>query len=144
MPVQFPIKRYASLADFYYSTQEQDPITFDIITVWHYDDPDTKECLVEVLLPEDALEKFGEVYSDKEFVRIEMSVADSKSVDKDFRVGNLRMRHDESVTYYDNYEGQTVNRYVFNIGGISPVLDMNGRPVAVEIFCDLAEVVEWD
>lgn len=141
MPRLLAAKTYPALVDVYRSTREQDPLSGDFETVWHYDEPYTYACNFMSLKGHG--EEFGETYAESDAVKVEVSPEDAKFITLAMRFGNLRMRLDESEEYYkyvgDRFPDGPIN-YYFNIDSMNPQVDNNGRVVCVEIYGKLAEV----
>lgn len=139
MPKLLGIKNYPALVDVYYQTTEQDPLTGEMITVWHYDDPETYRCNFMSL--KGHAESFGADYSESDTVKVEVKPNDGEFINLSMRFGNLRMRHDQTERYF-RYVGdrtpETID-YYFNIDSMNPQVDANGRIVCVEVYGTLAE-----
>jgi hypothetical protein len=135
------MKKYPALVDVYYRTYTQDPESGGIISTWHYDDPTTYECNFMSL--KGHAEQFGETYAQSDTVKLEVRPRDAEYIDLSMRFGNLRMKNEQTENYYryvgDRTPGEVID-YVFNIDGMNPQVDNNGRIVAVEIFGFLAGV----
>jgi hypothetical protein len=140
MPKLLAAKKYPAYVDVYFKTTVQDPDTGDITSTWHYEDPHTYKCNFMSLKGHS--EKFGATYASSDTVKLEVSPEDAQFINLSMRFGNLRMRLDDTNEYYKyvgNRAGGSVPvNYYFNIDGMNPQVDNNGRIVSVEVYGKLA------
>lgn len=140
MPVLLASKPYPALVDVYKRIRIQDPISGNMSFKWIYDEPETYRCNFMSLKGHS--EEFGGGYAESDTVKVELSPKDARNIDLSQRFGNLRMAHDESQAYYsfvgDRVSNEVIN-YYFNIDGMNPQVDNNGRVVCVELYGRLAQ-----
>ncbi|KQX75400.1 hypothetical protein [Aeromicrobium sp. Root472D3] len=140
MPRLLAAKAYPALVDVYTESETQDPITGGINHGWDYENPVTFGCNFFSLRGH--AEKFGDEYANTDAVKLEVCPSDGALINLSQRFGHLRMRLDETETYYENVGMRPAGgrRYVFNIDAMSPQVDPLGRVVCVEVFGVLAQV----
>lgn len=135
MPKLFAAKTYPALIDIYTNSSYQDPLTGQIINSWNYLEPDTMECTIVSLRPEANIEIFATTYTDKEYLRIEVKPDKRLSLRLNQQAGNLREKGSNPEEYY--VRDTTGNPpQVFNISGITPIIDPTGDTVCYALFLE--------
>lgn len=129
----FAAKSYPALIDIYQSTSYQDPISGEIVTNWNYLEPDTMECTFVSLRPQDTLESFGSTYTDKEFLLIEVKPEERINLTLSMQAGNITEKGTDGEEYYVRTTGAP---QVFNISGITPVTDITGSIVSIQLYLE--------
>lgn len=87
-------------------------------------------CDFRAVRPESHLETFGERYSDRELIVVEIPPKDAADVSLDCKAARLRHKS-KDIFYYPDC--------IFDISGINPLVDYRGHPFAVQLFCELSE-----
>lgn len=135
----FAVKSYSSLFDLYPYTVTTGG-SGQIIYTYDYANPTTYECKAVSLRPQSTLESFGETYQDSEFILIETPIPRHLVFLKSM-VGNIREKTDNGTgdKYWVTDSGSTLPRppMVFNISGISPLIDHSGSQAGLQLFCEL-------
>ncbi len=120
-------KSYPSLVDIYSVTGELNPETGEFEEVINWDEPKTAQCNVTDVEPESNLERFGQVYTNSVFIKIELP---DNVLDLSHVVGNLRSK-DERRFYY----GTSTQFMTFNVSGLSAQVDLMGNIVCYVAYC---------
>jgi hypothetical protein len=136
----FAVKSYTSLFDLYSyttSTGGSGQITY----TYDYANPTTFECKAVSLRPQSTLESYGDTYKDSEFILIETPLPRHLVFLKS-RVGNIREKTDDGTgdKYWVTDSGSTLPRppMIFDISGITPMIDHSGTQAGLQLFCQLA------
>lgn len=130
---RFIVRSWPSLVDIYTETISYDPESLETIRVWNYLDPETVECNVVALNPEDSLETFGPEYVNKKFVKLEIPTG---QFDLGQQAGNLRSK-DGKQRYYQRFIDGDFYPEVFNISNIGTRTDLNGQIDCYELYLEL-------
>lgn len=140
MPKLIGAKTYPALVDVYFETVYEDPITGELVRKWVYDEPMVFKCNYMSLTGH--AEKYQKsFYDDMDDIRVEVKPEDAEKITVAMRLGNLRNAHNEEEQYY-RWVGKRHASipYYFNISGMNPKVDGNGRIQYVEITAKLAAV----
>lgn len=125
-------KSYPSLLDVYARITEVNEETGETINTWDYDNPVPTPCNVVAINPQDSLERFGETYTKKVFLKIEVP----RTLNFSDRVGNLRNKA-QTKFYYTELD----NPMIFNVSGLSSQVDIMGNLVAYEAYLEYAGIL---
>lgn len=130
---RFIVRSWPSLVDIYTESISYDRESLETIRVWNYLDPETVECNVVALNPEDSLETFGSEYVNKKFVKLEIPTG---QFDLGQQAGNLRSK-DGTQRYYQRFIDGDFYPEVFNISNIGTRIDLNGQIDCYELYLEL-------
>lgn len=130
---RFIVRSWPSLVDIYTQTTSYDPESLETVRKWNYLNPETVECNVVALSPEDSLEQFGKEYTKKKFVKLEIPTG---QFDLGQQAGNLRSK-DGTQRYYQRFVDGQFYPEVFNISNIGTRIDFNGQIDCYELYLEL-------
>lgn len=139
MPKFLAIHNYPALVDFYFEETVKDPITGETIRTWRYDMPVTFSCnYLSLSGHAEAYQK--SIFDSMDDIRVQLKPEDAEKVTVAMRLGNLRnAEHPEDQYYRWVGRRNPSTPYYFNISGMHPKVDGNGRIQYVEITAKLAE-----
>jgi hypothetical protein len=121
------MKRYELLADVYtYVFDGQDPESGQFEFHWEYDNPVVTKATGGSIKPFDSLESFGKTYQNAQMVQLFMPYRPSLR-DK---VGRIRDKKG-NVQFLET----TGDHTIFEIFGVFPQVDMNGKTVDYRVIC---------